>query len=272
MSKTRAEALGLESPNLAPAPSRYELWKVAETKSDGKMTSSSTALISQKNYPIEYSGQYELLIDGDPPRIVAVGQVLEEGQTIHGVPLLSHHVRVTIDEVQDPRYMDTVIVDQDRSSMYGFVEPQTIQPFGNTIESKQKYLETWMAESNRDIYFVPYIDGSHWQLMLIIFKQCKIVWFCSLHRKMKNDLRNMLQGVMGKNQGQLVFVLYLKVCNKQPDSWECGYYVMSWIKTIIRVVITDDWNERVKSTYVIPEDAIKKIRQEWTTYLLQRWT
>ncbi|KOM41242.1 hypothetical protein LR48_Vigan04g144000 [Vigna angularis] len=31
-----------------------------------------------------------------------------------------------------PRYMDTVIVDQGRSSMYGFVEPQTIQPSGLT--------------------------------------------------------------------------------------------------------------------------------------------
>ena len=55
--------------------------------------------------------------------------------------------------------MDTVIVDQDRSSVYGFVEPQTIQRSGNTVESKQNYLQTWMAESNRDIYLVPYIDG-----------------------------------------------------------------------------------------------------------------
>ncbi|KOM55350.1 hypothetical protein LR48_Vigan10g124200 [Vigna angularis] len=126
-------------------------------------------------------------------------------------------------DIQGKRYMDTVIVDQDRSSMYEFFEPQTIQPSGNTIKSKQKYLETWMAESNKEIYFVPYIDGSHWKLMLIIPKQCKI-------------------------------------CNKQLDSWECGYYVLSWIKTIIRAIITDDWNERFKSTSVIPEDAIKKIR------------
>ncbi|KOM37915.1 hypothetical protein LR48_Vigan03g129700 [Vigna angularis] len=34
--------------------------------------------------PTQYSGQYELLIDGDPPRIVAVGRVLEGGETIHG--------------------------------------------------------------------------------------------------------------------------------------------------------------------------------------------
>ncbi|KOM31447.1 hypothetical protein LR48_Vigan01g100200 [Vigna angularis] len=81
-----------------------------------------------------------------------------------------------------PRYMDTIIVDQGRYSMYGFVEPQTIQPSGNTIESKQKYLETWMAESNRDIYFVSNIDK-----------------------------------VMGKNRGQLVSVLYPK-CFKSTST------------------------------------------------------
>ncbi|KOM31359.1 hypothetical protein LR48_Vigan01g091400 [Vigna angularis] len=270
--------------------------------------------------PTEYNGQYELLVDRDPPRIVAVRRVLEGWQTVHGVPLLPQHVRVTIDEVRDPQaqvlvptleihfvgeaigifiiwpralimshiatpqfihphkqlihqsvideddnlakaedyplaklmtklpklnkgpievYMDTVIVDQGRSSMYEFVEPQTIQPSDNTIESKQKYLETWMAKSNKDIYFVPYIDG-----------------------------------VMGKNRGQLVSVLYPKVCNKQLDSWECGYYVMSWIKTIIRAVHDASFFilQHFKSTSSIPEDAIKKIRQEWTTYLLQKWT
>ncbi|KOM26681.1 hypothetical protein LR48_Vigan304s002800 [Vigna angularis] len=329
MRKTRVEALGLESPDLAPAPARYELWKVARTKSDGRMTSSSTALIPQKidelvkqqtqgtfvgqgrddilttairkpehagrvrgvpgaiglrDYfgpaqkntqsmtptpprvstrgscsaidPTEYSGQYKLLVDGDPSRIVAVRRkqpmhelVIDEDDDlaeaeddplaklmtklprlnrgpvelywdnkVFGIPHVPIYITFNnaLEIIGEDRmlnisilqlwYMDTIIVEQGRSSMNGFVEPQTIQPSGNTIESKQKYLETWIAESNKDIYFVPYIDGSHWQLMLIIPKQCKI-------------------------------------CNKQLDSWECGYYVMSWIKTIIRVVITDDWNE-----------------------------
>ncbi|KOM58101.1 hypothetical protein LR48_Vigan11g113500 [Vigna angularis] len=61
-------------------------------------------------------------------------------------------------------------------------------------------------------------------------------------------------------------------CNKQLDSWECGFYVMSWIKTIIRVAITDEWNERFKSTSPLSEDTIRQIRQEWTAYLLQRWS
>ncbi|KAG2391528.1 uncharacterized protein HKW66_Vig0127110 [Vigna angularis] len=46
--KSRADALGLESPDLAPALARYELWKAAGTKYDGNMTSSLAALISQR--------------------------------------------------------------------------------------------------------------------------------------------------------------------------------------------------------------------------------
>ncbi|WVZ16409.1 hypothetical protein V8G54_009391 [Vigna mungo] len=91
-------------------------------------------------------------------------------------------------------YMDTVIVDQGRSSVYGFVEPQTVQRCGNTVEIKQNYLQTWMAESNRDIYLVPYIDGTHWQLVVLIPKKNTVVFFCSLQKRMKDDLKFLLQG------------------------------------------------------------------------------
>ncbi|QCE11271.1 hypothetical protein DEO72_LG10g2504 [Vigna unguiculata] len=45
--------------------------------------------------------------------------------------------------------------------------------------------------------------------------------------------------IVGKPRGQQLKVLYPKF-NKQEDSWECGYYVMSWIRTIIRVAIKDE--------------------------------
>ncbi|KOM28210.1 hypothetical protein LR48_Vigan511s003300 [Vigna angularis] len=221
-----------ESPDLAPAPARYELWKAAPTKSDGNMTSSSAALISQRIFTRPQKQPiHDTVIHEDDDMAEAEDDPLSKLMT------------------RLPRYMDTIVVNQGRSSMYGFVEPQTIQSSGNTLENRQHYLQTWMDESKRDVYLVSYIDG-----------------------KMKNDLRTMLQGVIGKSRGQLVQILYPKVCNQQLDSWECGFYVMCWIKTIIRAVITDDWNERFKSTSPIPEDPIRQIRQEWTAYLLQRWS
>jgi len=54
--------------------------------------------------------------------------------------------------------MDQVIVDQGQSSVYGFIEPQTIQPSRNSLDHIKLYLQTWMVDSNREIYFAPYID------------------------------------------------------------------------------------------------------------------
>ncbi|XP_022633677.1 uncharacterized protein LOC111241131 [Vigna radiata var. radiata] len=52
--------------------------------------------------PTDYSGQYDMLVEGDPAHIVAVGRVVEGGVTIHGVPIAPQHVHVMIDEVRDP--------------------------------------------------------------------------------------------------------------------------------------------------------------------------
>ncbi|KOM54486.1 hypothetical protein LR48_Vigan10g037800 [Vigna angularis] len=223
----KLDALGFESPDLAPAPARYELWKAARTKSDGNMTSSSAALISQRIFtrpqkqPIHDTVIHEdddmAEAEDDPlsklmtrlPRLKKAPLELYWDLRVFGLPPLVP-VYITLPDALEViggdrmlnisiiqlwcMYMDTIVVDQGRSSMYGFVEPQTIQPSSNTLENRQHYLQTWMDESKRDVYLMQYIDRSHWQLMVIISKQCKIIWFCLLHRKMTNDLRTMLQG------------------------------------------------------------------------------
>jgi len=50
-------------------------------------------------------------------------------------------------------------MDQGYTSVYEFIEHQTIQAFGNTLEHMKTYLQTWMVELKREIYFAPYIDG-----------------------------------------------------------------------------------------------------------------
>jgi len=61
-----------------------------------------------------------------------------------------------------------VIVDQGRSAVYGFIEPQTIQPSGNSHDHIKLYLQKWMVESNREIYFATYIDAYVFFLVLLI--------------------------------------------------------------------------------------------------------
>ncbi|QCD79045.1 hypothetical protein DEO72_LG1g2682 [Vigna unguiculata] len=139
--------------------------------------------------------------------------------------------------------MDKVIVDQSQSSVYGFIEPQTIQPSGNSPDHIKLYMQTWMVESNRDIYFAPYIDA-----------QCVVVWFCSCHKKIPPAFKNMLQEIVGKPRGQQLKVLYPK------------------IRTIIRATIKDKWIERFKNPSPLPDDIIHALKQKWATYLLERWS
>nr|KYP41656.1 hypothetical protein KK1_036979 [Cajanus cajan] len=81
-----------------------------------------------------------------------------------------------------------------QAQVYGFIELQSIQKSGNTQVHIQQYMQTWMSESGRDIYMAPYIDGSHWQLMVIIPKEYTVVWFCSPHRKPSHEIKCQLQG------------------------------------------------------------------------------
>ncbi|KOM42996.1 hypothetical protein LR48_Vigan05g060000 [Vigna angularis] len=298
-------------------------------------------------------------------------------------------------------YMDTIIVESGRASVYGFLEPQTIQPSGNTLDFRKSYIQTWMTESNRERYIAPYIDAmghwqlmviipkkaqvvwfcslhrkikaelksliqtvvtrtrgqqleiiypkrpkkqpiaqpvneareeaedhdvisiltsrlnklrkgqvempwelrtfglechvplyinfddayeiiggekmlnisciqlwcmGHWQLMVIIPKKAQVVWFCSLHRKIKAELKSLIQTVVTRTRGQQLEIIYPK-CNKQNDSWACGYYIMSWMKAIIRAEIRGEWTERFNTPSPCSTSVITTIREDWARYL-----
>ena len=49
----------------------------------------------------DHMGLCELYIEGDPPRIVAIGRVFPGGSTIHGVPIQLDWTRVMVDQVED---------------------------------------------------------------------------------------------------------------------------------------------------------------------------
>ncbi|KOM31214.1 hypothetical protein LR48_Vigan01g076900 [Vigna angularis] len=154
---------------------------------DDPLSKLMTKLPRLKKAPLEL--YWDLRVFGLPPHVPVYITLSDALEMIAGDRMLN----ISIIQLWC-MYMDTILVDQGRSSMYGFVEPQTIQPSGNTLQNRQDYLQTWMDESKRDVYLVPYIEGSHWQLM------------------------------------------------------------------------------RFKSTSPIPVDTIQQIRQEWTAYLLQRWS
>ncbi|XP_068466838.1 uncharacterized protein [Phaseolus vulgaris] len=100
------------------------------------------------------------------------------------------------------------------------------------------------------------------------------VWFCSLHKKMPTKFKdiidtswrgyNILKGRSSSNN-----LNYIRVkCNKQPGSYECGYYIMQWMITIIRLGVKTGWKELFTEETPMSEEGISYVRDSWSTYFI----
>eukprot|EP00256_Glycine_max_P059471 XP_014627997.1 uncharacterized protein LOC102662735 [Glycine max] len=68
-------------------------------------------------------------------------------------------------------------------SLYGLLEPQSIQNAKERRQQCQQYIETWVKESQRQLYLGAYLNQAHWQLFVLHPRENTIVWFCSLRKK-----------------------------------------------------------------------------------------
>ncbi|KAH1225643.1 hypothetical protein GmHk_11G032489 [Glycine max] len=100
------------------------------------------------------------------------------------------------------------------SNVYGLLEPQSIQRFGQSQFESESYMKNWMQSSKRDVYLGAYLNGA-------------------------------LKGVDGTPQPKskaAVGARWIVVkCNKQKGSTKCGYYVIHWLSTIISGSFRNNW-------------------------------
>ncbi|KAH1265769.1 hypothetical protein GmHk_01G001412 [Glycine max] len=105
--------------------------------------------------------------------------------------------------------------------VFGFLEPQSIQRSGQSQFESESYMKSWMQSSKRNVYLGAYLNGAHWQMVVILPTENLVVWFCSLHNRQDNYLKGII--------------------NKQKGSTVCGYYIMHWISTIILRTYRNNW-------------------------------
>ncbi|XP_068461862.1 uncharacterized protein [Phaseolus vulgaris] len=148
-------------------------------------------------------------------------------------------------------YLSGLCFDEGKHNIYGFLDPQITQSIGNKKSETQTYITTALKNGGKHIYFAPYIHERHWQLLIISVQDHTAAWFCSLHKKppayFKNIIDsaysgyNMLCGRRTSNAQKLTW-MYLK-SNRQPQNYECGYYVMQWMLTILQAEIMKGWDK-----------------------------
>ncbi|KAH1249969.1 hypothetical protein GmHk_05G013231 [Glycine max] len=96
------------------------------------------------------------------------------------------------------------------SDIYGFLEPQSIQRSGQSQFESESYIKTWMQSSKCDVYLGAYLNGGHWQMVVILPKEHLVVWFCSLHNRPDNYLKGIINSL---NQRLLLGGLVVKYFN-----------------------------------------------------------
>ncbi|KAH1205504.1 hypothetical protein GmHk_16G046187 [Glycine max] len=82
------------------------------------------------------------------------------------------------------------------SDIYGFLEPQSIQRSGQSQFESKSYIKTWMQSSKRDVYLGAYLNGGHWQMVVILPKEHLVVWFCSLHNRPNKYLKGIINSAL----------------------------------------------------------------------------
>ncbi|KAH1188267.1 hypothetical protein GmHk_U059770 [Glycine max] len=53
-----------------------------------------------------------------------------------------------------------------------------------------------MQSSKRDVYLGAYLNGRHWQMVVILPKEHLVVWFCSLHNRPDNYLKGIINSAL----------------------------------------------------------------------------
>ncbi|KAL5172980.1 hypothetical protein HKD37_16G045621 [Glycine soja] len=56
----------------------------------------------------------------------------------------------------------------------------------------ESYMKNWMQNLKWDVYLGAYLNGAHWQMVIILPKENVVIWFCSLHNRPDNYLKGII--------------------------------------------------------------------------------
>ncbi|KAH1199262.1 hypothetical protein GmHk_18G052667 [Glycine max] len=95
-----------------------------------------------------------------------------------------------------PLHLTETCMRAGNSDIYGFLKPQSIQRSGQSQFESESYIKSWMQSSQCDVYLGAYLNGGHWQMVVILPKEHLVVWFCSLHNRPDNYLKRIINSAI----------------------------------------------------------------------------
>ncbi|KAH1262098.1 hypothetical protein GmHk_02G004794 [Glycine max] len=125
-----------------------------------------------------------------------------------------------------------------------------------------------MQSSQCDVYLGAYLNGGHWQMVVILPKEHLVVWFCSLHNRPNNYLKGIINRTVLSRVLMMLHSLNQRLLlgglsSRQKGSTECGYYVMHWMSTIILGTFKNNWEAYFNDPRPLEPERLKALRIQW---------
>ncbi|KOM25044.1 hypothetical protein LR48_Vigan46s000600 [Vigna angularis] len=190
---------GGDPPPPPSPPSRHDKWKLACIRPSGSYTSESAREISERiDDPLGALDELAKIISDVPMNVHWDSTTFgREAQ----IPLYLHHqdvrelasgkeeINITLIQLW-MMYMFDVSNKKGFNDVYGFIDPSMTHE-RNKFDDIQTYIATCFG-MGKEIYFLPYIHGCHWQLLVISIPENTVVWFCSLQKSPPSPLRHVV--------------------------------------------------------------------------------
>ncbi|XP_045818718.1 uncharacterized protein LOC123911353 [Trifolium pratense] len=172
-------------------------------------------------------------------------------------------------------YMKHLCTRLDKSNMYGFIDPNFIQPQTDRAGS-QSYITEKLVENEKYCFFVPYLHNHHWQLLIIEPKTQNVIFLCSKGLRPDKNIvlivdsaingYNMLKG--SRKQRKPTWKTTL-TCQRQSFNHESGYYVLIHMLNIVSAGIVNSWNQVFGDSTPFHEDEVSNVQERLANSILE---
>ncbi|BBG93887.1 hypothetical protein Prudu_002032, partial [Prunus dulcis] len=141
------------------------------------------------------------------------------------------------------RHLHDVSKQAKMCSMVGFIDPATVSANSGTVPERSRLVAARLQKTDGEqIFMMPYNPGRHWILLIVRAKKETVYFLDPLpgHRVVDEEAKNIVNSAIkiynshiGRAGRKAVIWKTPSGTPKQPNSVECGYYVMRFMRDII---------------------------------------
>ncbi|XP_058780070.1 uncharacterized protein LOC131653803 [Vicia villosa] len=171
-------------------------------------------------------------------------------------------------------YLNRLSINMGKSDLYGFIDPCFIQSPHDPTKA-ETYIQNKLYDDKKECYLAPYHNNRQWQLLIVCPKKNNVVFLCSKERKPDNNIVRTIDTALDgyhKRQGvqKKKPTWNVPVCQRQPGTYESGYYIMIHMLNIVSDGIIDPWKKKVfGNSEPFHEDELINVRQRFASFILE---